>query len=1205
MSDPRPHAAPRAQEEEGSPSRSGDAAWMRYGTALAAVIAATILTFALFRIAGADGVRVVFVFYFAAVFLSAWRGGVRPGLVAILLSVVVADYYFFPPYNFLTFDALETMQMSLFAAVALLIVFLTEKSRRAEAAAEKSSESLATTLMSIGDAVIATDTRGRVTFMNGVAENLTGWSEQEAAGNPLPEVFRIVNEDSREVIENPVERVLRDGKVSGLANHTILLAKGGAEIPIDNSGAPIKDRTGNITGVVLVFQDITRRRRAEETLRSRERELTDFIENATLGLHWVGPDGTILWANRAELEMLGYDADEYIGHNIAEFHVDPEVIDDILKRLTCKQALENYEARLRTKDGSIRYVLINSNVMWGEGGKFVHTRCFTRDITARKRAEEALLESEKQLQLITDSAPVFITYCDAEMRFRFVNKGYADRFGMSPKEIVGKRIEEVVGADAFETFREYVEAALAGQAVGFEAEIPYKSIGRHFMRAEYVPHFGDDGEIRGFVAVISDITDRKQAEEAVRESERRYRSLAEAMPLIVWTARDDGYFDYYNNRWFEYTGTTLEETEGWGWQRVVHPDDAERCIRQWATAVMTGREYYIEYRFRRASDGAYRWHLGRAKPMRDAAGRIMRWFGTATDIHDQKQAEEALRYLAEAGALLASSLDYETTLARLAHLSVSSLADYCLIDVVEDDGKIRRVATAHVDPSKEELVRELERYPPSPDRPEGVARVLRTGRPEIVTVDDEKLNALTRSHEHTEILRRLGLKSFMTVPLVTRERTIGAITFALVTPERAYTGEDLAFGEELARRAALAIDNARLYGRAREVNRVKDEFLATLSHELRTPLTPIIGWVHMIRSGRISAADITQGLSVIDKNSQSLARLINDLLDMSSILSGKMRIERAPVEIEAVIRQAIETVRPEAEKSGVGLEVTMCDDDARADGDGQPPSVSGDSTRLVQVFCNLLNNAVKFSEKGGHVRVECRADGGRMRVSVEDEGIGIAPDFLPHVFERFRQADGSSTRAHGGLGIGLALVKSFVEAHGGAVEADSPGEGLGSRFTVVLPLLAGASAAGEEGPPHDDVAPCPGEVCHVLVVEDARDTLDMLRVVFEARGYQTTLCESADEALRVARGMWFDIIVSDIGLPQIDGYELIKRLREIPHLREVAAVALTGYAAPKDAESALAAGFDAHIAKPVEPALLAREVEQLLQAKSRRAESEG
>jgi CheY-like chemotaxis protein len=315
---------------------------------------------------------------------------------------------------------------------------------------------------------------------------------------------------------------------------------------------------------------------------------------------------------------------------------------------------------------------------------------------------------------------------------------------------------------------------------------------------------------------------------------------------------------------------------------------------------------------------------------------------------------------------------------------------------------------------------------------------------------------------------------------------------------------------------------------------------------------------------------------------------------MSSILSGKMRIERAPVALGDVLREAVETVRPQADARRVTVEV--------ATGGLGPVMVSGDRTRLVQVFWNLIHNAVKFSREGGRVRVNCRAEGPSARVEVSDEGAGIAPDFLPHVFERFRQADMGTTRAHGGLGIGLALVKSFVEAHGGRVTAASAGEGRGSRFTVTLPALAAPPEPVTDGARARAAEACAEPSCRVLLVEDARDTLDMLRVVFEARGYATETCATPEEALRVAGSGRFDIIVSDIGLPRMDGYELIRRLRRMPHLGETPAVALTGYAAPRDAEAALDAGFDAHVAKPVDPSALAEQIEELLK---RRAHGDG
>ena len=669
-----------------------------------------------------------------------------------------------------------------------------------------------------------------------------------------------------------------------------------------------------------------------------------------------------------------------------------------------------------------------------------------------------------------------------------------------------------------------------------------------------------------------------------------YRYLADAMPQIVWTARPDGYVDYYNQRWFDYTGLTKEQTEGWGWQHVVHQDDVERCLRRWARAVVTGEIYEIEYRFRRASDASYRWHLGRAVPMRDHAGEIVKWFGTCTDIDDHKRAEEALRFIVEASGILASSLDYETTLKNVAELSVPRLADWCVVHTIEEDEKLHQLAAAHTDPAKLNLLREINRrYPAGLDSAHSYPLVVRTGEPELISeITDEKLARVSRDEEHLRLLSELGLKSTLCVPLKARGRTLGAITFATAESGRIYNESDLALAENLAHRAATAVDNARLYQEAQRANRAKDEFLATLSHELRTPLTPIIGWVHMIRGGMLKGDDMDRGLSVVEKNSQTLTRLINDLLDMSAIISGKMRIEKVPVPLDAILKEAVETVRPSAERRGIILEVNNCDD--------SQVIINGDRTRLVQSFWNILVNAVKFSNDHGRIRVACETDEREARVTVEDEGHGITADFLPLVFERFRQEDSSKTRLHGGLGIGLALVKSFIEAHGGQVKAESDGPDRGSRFIISLPRFGVDVSHEEPFASHAEAEAAPNEV-NVLVVEDSPDTLELLHKALKKRGYNVKSCASAEEALRAASSRQYDIVISDIGMPETNGYELIERLRLLPHMSDVPAIALSGYVTRRDVEAALAAGFDAHIAKPTDPATLIEEIERRLQRK--------
>lgn len=686
-----------------------------------------------------------------------------------------------------------------------------------------------------------------------------------------------------------------------------------------------------------------------------------------------------------------------------------------------------------------------------------------------------------------------------------------------------------------------------------------------------------------------------------RESEGLHRSMAELMPQIVWTANRNGSFDYYNRRWYEYTGYTPEQTLGWGWQPVLHPEDAERCLRRWARSVKTGEDYEIEYRFRRASDGAYRWHLGRAVAVRDDAGQILKWIGTSTDIHDHKvRAEEREELLAreqsarrEAESMSARLEGVQIiTQAALAHLSINDLLEEVLTRIREILS-VDTVAILLVEEAEDELYawaakgleEEVERGVRLPIG-RGFAGGIIAKRASTIIDDLEYADVLN------PLLREKGLKSLLGVPLMIEGRAIGVIHVGTLFSRR-FTQDDTSLLQLIADRIALAIDHARLYevertarAEAEAANRAKDEFLATISHELRTPLTPIIGWIHMMREGRLSPREAAHGLAVIGKNSYTLTRLINDLLDMSAILSGKMLIEKAAVPVLSAVEEAIETVRTEAAAHGVEIDLARCDPGTMM--------VLGDRTRLVQVFWNLLHNAVKFSDRKSRVRVVCEADDHEVRVRIEDRGVGISRDFLPFVFERFRQEDGSKTRSHGGLGLGLALVKSFVEAHGGRVDVTSPGHGHGSHFTVHLPGLAADGQSVRRIPSGGlKTAPESGRVSF-LVIEDSVDTLNMLRIVLEIGGYEVTLCQTPTEALRVAASMWFDMIISDIGMPEIDGYELLARLREIPHLRDVPAVALTGYASHADAEQARAAGFDAHIAKPVDPSELATRIKELL-----------
>jgi PAS domain S-box-containing protein len=447
------------------------------------------------------------------------------------------------------------------------------------------------------------------------------------------------------------------------------------------------------------------------------------------------------------------------------------------------------------------------------------------------------------------------------------------------------------------------------------------------------------------------------------------------------------------------------------------------------------------------------------------------------------------------------------------------------------------------------------------------------------------------------LLREKGIKSLLGVPMMIEGKPIGVLHVGTFKHTQ-FRDEEVRLLQSAADRVALAVENARLYqveqtarAEAETANRAKDEFLTILSHELRTPLTPIIGWVHMMDSGIIPEGESQRALEVIGRNAANLKRLISDLLDMSAVLSGKMRIEQTSVMLADVLEESLETLQSFAREAGVELRLNL-------PRETDSLTVTGDRGRLSQSFCNVIHNAIKFSPAQGVVTVSLKATESDAIVTIKDEGEGIPTDFLPHVFERFRQADGSRTRTYGGLGLGLSLVKSFVTVHGGTIEAASEGAGQGSTFIITLPR-EGMPARTAENTAKTAKRAAGDPVC-ILIVEDEPDTLEMLDASFRSRGFQTIACGSATEALNCVGRKQFDIIISDIAMPEVDGLALIKELRARPGMAMLPAIALTGYASQTDAKSAIAAGFDLHLSKPIDPSDLIAAVNNLIAIRRRR-----
>jgi signal transduction histidine kinase len=531
--------------------------------------------------------------------------------------------------------------------------------------------------------------------------------------------------------------------------------------------------------------------------------------------------------------------------------------------------------------------------------------------------------------------------------------------------------------------------------------------------------------------------------------------------------------------------------------------------------------------------------------------------------------QERLGFLADASTVLALSLDYSETLRSIAQLAVPWFSDWCAVDVLEETGTIQRLAVAHADPARVRLARMLQtRYPLDPDAAMGPAKVIRTGSTEFYPeVPDGLLSAYAQEDEHLRQLRALGLRSGMVVPLTARGRVLGAICFARAESTVPYDRPDVAIAEDLARRAALAMDNARLYQAAQDADRHKGEFLTILAHELRGPLASIRAAAR--RVGRRAGGDgeVADAVAAIDRQVRHQARLLDDLLDLSRVSRGAIELRKTAAPLGAIVADSLEGVRGLVEERGHRVSVSLPSD---------PLVVHVDATRLTQVLVNLLANAAKYTPAGGRIAVSAEPEGHDVVLRVRDTGLGIPRDMLSRVFDLFAQVETHRSGARGGLGIGLTLVRRLVELHGGTVSAASEGPGRGSEFVVRLPLRGAPPA-----PPVPPMPRGPAGPRRILLVEDDDDTRAMLRAALELEGH--TVEVAADGVAALARAVEWrpEVALVDIGLPGLDGYEVARRMRERlgPGVR---LVALTGHGQMQDRLRAMEAGFDAHLIKPFE-----------------------
>ncbi|MES2306341.1 MAG: PAS domain S-box protein [Gemmatimonadota bacterium] len=1153
-----------------------------YGVALAAVVTAVGVRLSLTPILGET---VPFTLTLIAITFAAWYGGTGPGLFALVVGGLGVDYLLLvPTYTFAIRTEAQAIGLGAFVLLGLAAIWLVHTQRRARIRSETESDLLRITLASIGDGIITTDTEDLITRINPAAEALTGWTNRAAIGQPLDVVFRIVHEEHRQPVECLAPGASRPVGPKGPL-HPILIARDGTERLIEESCATIKNDSGESVGTALMFRDIAERRSQQAALQRSELELRDLFDNASIGLHWVGPDGTVLRVNQAELDLLGYAREDFIGRKVADFHADDDAIAEILRCLAIGESLHEYPARLRHKDGSIREVLISSNVLF-ENGEFIHTRCFTLDVTARNAAAAAMRESEATLRAFYDTSPACMGIveptAEGDLLHIYDNPASCRFFGADPGTLEGKRSLADIGVDPIELqgrLVRYAESERLGEPVHFEQRFD-RPDGVRWLSATVCPiGVGPSGRTR-FCFVAEDVTERKESEVRLSASEERLRLALEAGGMGVW----DWNIKTGALSWTE----QLEPLHGLApgtfggtfeaFQELILEADRPRVSEAIGRAVESGSGFNVEFRNPRPN-GDIAWIAGTGRALPGTAGQSERMIGIGLDVTQRKRAQQTSQFLADASAALAVPTDLDTILQNVAALGVPYFADWISVDFLEPDGSLRRIATAHVDPRKLELAEDLHRrYPPDLSQPQGVGNILRTGQAELVPfISDDLLERSVRDVEQLRIARELGLRSYIGVPLTVRGRTLGAITFITAESGHRYDERDLAVASDLARRAGIAIENSQLYGELQKADRRKDEFLATLAHELRNPLAPISNSLALMKRAGADPDLIAQSRGAIERQLSQLVRLVDDLLDVSRITRDRLQLKRGRVELASVVHHAVDGVRHLCERAGHELTTNL---------PPEPVYLDADPVRLTQMLGNLLINACKYTPPGGRISLTASCGNGAVMISVRDNGVGISAEMLPQIFDLFTQADRAEGGDEGGLGIGLSLVKRLAELHQGTVTARSEGLGRGSEFELRLPILQDQSAAPAEQATSTRVERSAGR--RVLVVDDNRDSADSLAMLLELEGHETQTAYDGQDALVRAESFRPELVLLDIGLPKLNGYEVCRTIREQSWGKEMVVIAQTGWGQEEDRRRSREEGFDSHLVKPIDHGALLR-----------------
>lgn len=1045
---------------------------------------------------------------------------------------------------------------------------------------ELPSNRVSTILESITDAFVAFDDQWRYTYVNEQATRILHKTREELLGKQVWE----------EVFPNRV----------GTHSYQELQWAATEQVPVVYEDFnPALDVWFEVRaypsseGLAVYFHDISDRKRseaerkqAEQALRDSEerfRQLTENIDTVFFmseGFNDASP-GRVVYVSPAYERIWGRSCESLYENTRSWFEAihldDQERVQQALPGLA--KAEFDQEFRIVRPDGAIRWVHDRVFPVYNERGEVYRTAGIVEDVTERKQAEAALrLSEERYRSLVTvTSSIVWVAASDGAI---VSAPAWEDITGQTPEEYMGWGwFERLHPEDREPTAAIWAEALQHKTPCEAEYRLLHRDGQYRYGLARGVPILDEAGEVREWIGTLTDITERKQAEEALRGSEERLRLALKSAALGAWDFNPITNVLKWDDQCKVMFGLSPHvEVDYDVFLASLHPEDRERIHQAvlFALSPASDGEVDIEYRTVGIEDGVERWIAAKGKAFFNQTGLATRLIGTVLNITERKQAEaerehllaqerhyvSQLQGLTSAALAINSALSIEQVLQVITHQAASIIGTHQSVTSMTID---QNWAQAITDIYMSDKYAQWRDYDEKPDGSGIYACVCHLNHPMRMT--QTELEAHPRWQGFSKATEKHPpMRGWLAAPLVGRDgQNMGLIQLS-DKYEGDFTEADEAILVQLAQMASVAVENAQLYEaeqqarsvaeasreEAQAANRIKDEFLAVLSHELRSPLNPILGWSRLLQSGKLDEAKTKQALATIERNAKLQSELIEDLLDVSRILQGKLSLNINSVNLASTIKAAIETVRLAAEAKSIQIQ-TMLDPEVRP--------VSGDLTRLQQVVWNLLSNAVKFTPAGG--RIELRLDqveiehaelsmqnelhsqfsipssqSSYAQITVSDTGTGISPRFLPHVFDYFRQEDGATTRKFGGLGLGLAIVRHLVELHGGTIQAESPGEDLGATFTVRLPLMANQPAVNLSLQSLEQPLDLKGT--QVLIVDDDIDTRNFIEFLLKQAGAKVITTTSAKEALTVLMRSKPDVLLSDIGMPDMDGYMLMQ-----------------------------------------------------------------